>query len=105
MLRAANAAAVERLEALSPAEKAADICRQMLLVVTCDCFTGNWMLHASRYSDFSDDPLNYSGDMPDGVRSSGDLNRLRKSPDWDEVLFHMSQDYDGFHGPHAANLD
>lgn len=74
-------------------------------MMTFDYSTSTWILHVTRDSDLSEDALNYSDDLPDGVRSFGDLCRYLEGSEWDEVLFRMSQDFDGFHGPDAANLD
>lgn len=54
VLCAANAAAIERLEKFSPAEKAAEICRRMSLVMTCDYSTDTWILHVTRDNDLSE---------------------------------------------------
>ncbi|MDR6587422.1 hypothetical protein J2735_000557 [Agrobacterium tumefaciens] len=105
LLRAANAAALDRLENLSPADKVAEICRQMSLVMTFDYSSDTWILHVARDSDLSDDALNYSDDLPDGVRSFDDLRRYLERSEWNEVLFRIGQDFDGFHGPHAVDLD
>lgn len=104
---AASEALIERLEKLSSAEQEEQFRESMELVMTCAYTTEVWTLQIVPMDNdgFGSDAVAYHCDIPESARALSDVSGYLKSAEWLETLFRMSQDYDGFHGPHAANLD
>ncbi len=95
----ANSAVVEWIQSLPPDEAAAEVPKDMCLVMTYGHLTDVWTLHiVARENDrFGSDIASYTCGLPDTVRTVGDIAGYLSTDDWMETLFRMSQDFDGSH--------
>lgn len=95
----ANSALVKGIQSLPPDEAAAEVPKDMCLVMTYGHLTDMWTLHiVPRKNDrFGSDVASYTCGLPDTVRTVGDIAGYLSTDDWMETLFRMSQDFDGSH--------